>query len=168
MMKKDLADKLQRDLTAYDAAKKAQQQREEQQKSEEEQFRERFGRIASEVILPAFCEVGERLKENGHDYRASYREHSVDSMGRPSDARVNFELYLDRQRPESYTNYGPQFAYVCDSSARNIRAWGSNMRPGGGGSSGTRGQPCQLDDITADKVHEDLIGLLGEVFVKKY
>ena len=155
-------------MDKYEQRLEEAKKRQEQIKSEEDVFLSEFTRLRKEVIHPRMEDIGNPLKERGHDYRISEEEESVDLEGRTRDARITMNIFpagVDRSayRPENT----PSISFVATRYKKKIWAHSSNIMPNRGGSAGPRGE-FNAEEITSDVVEREVLGVLKEIFDPKW
>ena len=152
-----LMDKYKRRLTE---AKKKQ----EQIKSEEDAFLKGFKRLRKEIIRPVMEDIGNHLKTQGHDYRISEEEESVDSEGRTRDAKITMSIFPAGVERAAYTTENtPSVSFFATRYKKKIWAHRSNMMPGRGGRAGGCGE-FNSEAMTSDVVEREVLRVLREIF----
>jgi hypothetical protein len=135
---------------------------EEQVSMKEEEFVSEYLRVEREVIRPGMEEMGEALKERGHDYRID--EVRSDSGERLEDPSIKFRVFPSGiPRAMFREDNTPSVAFMGIRRDMKVRVWESTMLPNRGGHSGG-GSILDLEQVKPELVEREGLGLLAQIF----
>ncbi|MEO8858890.1 MAG: hypothetical protein ABI343_18050 [Burkholderiaceae bacterium] len=131
----------------------------------EEAFLQAFYVVQDEVLLPAFSEVGEYVKQRGFAYRIDTHVQGSNPDGQPEVPQVTLRLLIGDGSRHTQDYEFPHFKVLCDPAGRKLIFHQSTIWTGHGGTSGTLGQ-FRLEDATAQMVRDKLVEFVRELYIK--
>lgn len=121
-------------------------------KPAEDDFPGDFAKLKLAVIRPAFENIGNRLKERGHEFNISEEPGGKISIHIvPAGAKKSIHPY----------DWFPTFSILGAPFQKTVGIHGRNMRPSSEGA-GTRGN-YKLAQITGEIVEKELMKFFGEI-----
>lgn len=118
-----------------------------------EDFPGEFAKLKVTVIRPTFENIGNMLKERGHQYNIS-----EDSSGKISIHIVPAGV----QQSIRPFDWFPTFSFFAAPITRTVGLHGRNMRPNSEASSGSRGE-YRLAQVNNEVVEKELMKFIGEI-----
>ena len=118
-----------------------------------EDFPSEFAKLKLTVIRPTFENIGNMLKERGHQYNIS-----EDSGGKISIHIVPAGV----QQSIRPFDWFPTFSLFGAPITRTVGLHGRNMRPNSEASSGSRGE-YSLAQVNNEVVEKELMKFIGEI-----
>jgi hypothetical protein len=161
-MKDEDAKKLRSIMEAYNARTDAASAKKAETRSKEAAFLEAFRKMIAETIRPAFEEIANVLKADGHEATIvqSQASRATDERSEKHES-VKFTV-----TPKGCTNVRdhdsrPEVVFTGDTSSERIRVYASERMPGESGGSAPRGDHT-LDAITSEFVNNLTLEVLGK------
>jgi hypothetical protein len=165
-MKKDTVDKLKSVFDKYDKKQTEIKKEHERIKTEHEIFLEAFGKIIAEVIRPTMEELGEAIKNRGHNFEITEGQETQDGKGRTIAAQVKMGIHPNEQQQRfGQSSEYPALTFFAGTYDNKVWSHVSTMMLGRGGYAGKRND-YKLENITKDIVEEEILHLLSECFGK--
>lgn len=116
-------------------------------------FTVEFARLKLTVIRPAFENIGNLLKERGHDIKISEESNGKIAIHIvPAGVNKSIHPY----------DWFPTFSFFGAPFTKSVGLHGRNMRPNSEGSSGARGD-YKLAQVSKDVVEKELMKFIGEI-----
>ena len=127
-------------------------------------FVEEFVKFRAGVIKPLFEEVGNSLKQHGHDYSVKEQEYGIGADKKTTDAGITLLIYPQGVNRDGHAEHEfPSYSVSAVGYSKALRLHGSYMRPHSGGGAGPRGE-YKLQQLSREVLEEDLLKLLAQVF----
>jgi hypothetical protein len=163
-MEKKTKEKLDCLMRSYENKSAKDKKLQKQQRSEEDEFLCKFRKVRKKVIRPAMEEIGESLKNRGHEYRISQREETKDRQGKTEDANIMMSIFPSGTESASYNSINfPSITFFATKYKRIVWGHRSTMMPGRGGSAGSFAE-FKPEEIKRDMVERVILVLLEHIF----
>ena len=135
-------------------------------RSQKEIFLGKFDKLAQDVIRPIMEDMGQCLREHDNNFRIEETsKQMIDQIGLEK-AHPNIEMTIipkgtppDQYKPPNI----PHISFNANEYTEKIQIIGGNIKPGGGGKAGPRGE-FDIAEITSGVVEEEIMKLLREIF----
>jgi hypothetical protein len=137
------------------------------QQKKEDEYISAYRKIQNEVIRPTLDEIGDMLKEHGHDYKISEKDetNSTGVLAARIEIRLSFfPVGFDKSSFGETNTPFISFAGAV-SFGGEVRIHSSNMLPGGGGSSGPKSK-FNLSEINVEIIEAEAVSFIEEVLTK--
>lgn len=159
-----LTDSLDKLLDKYDERRAEQLKAQQATKKDEDIFLENFSKFRDAVARPLFEGIGNHLRARGHEFELRQEEYGIGADQRTNDANIGLFIYPKGVARGQYRHYEyPHYTVFASRIGKFIRTHASNMRPGGGGVAGPRGE-YKLEQLTRQVLEEEVLKVLGEIF----
>jgi hypothetical protein len=158
--------KLARLLDQYDERRRLAEEKLRQAKAAEVSFTEGFTQLRRDVIRPVFEQMGNLLRQKGHDFSIEEEDFAIGQDGKGTDARISIYIILSGIKGTPYAkDQLPSLSFIATRYTMTVWLHGSNVLPDAGGSAGPRGD-YQITQITRDLVESELVNLIAEIVSK--
>lgn len=164
-MSKNQIDKLNSALDKYDQKQNEIKKSNEKKKTEHEIYLDNFKQKCKDVIRPTMEEIGNIIKERGHQFKIKQNDESIDRDRKTTAARIELEIYPEGKQPDYINLSFPHISFIAGTYDNKTYDHISTMMPGRGGSTGKRNE-YELSEITKEVVQEKIINLITECFTK--
>jgi hypothetical protein len=156
-------DKLDALLAKYEKRLKAIRETRERDREEREAFVAGFDKLCEEVIRPVMDEIGQKLRERGHDYVLTEQDW-VSPEGRRQSKRISLLVFpAGERRPEAIDEDTPILNFAANRTRRVVHIYGTSPFVYKDIESKTPSE-LALGEMSRDTVEERVLDLLGEVF----
>jgi len=166
-MKDDIKKKMEALLSAYDAKKKP---KAPPPKTGEEpemvEFRQKFRRLCTETIVPAFRDAGDLLKRHGHDCDLDQRKATEGATGEEIFLSVTLRIFPAGFGRTFFQEIEPP--YVCvmpDEAGKKVKIVAGRSMPGKPRKPTARTLP--LEELNAEIVMEEVLAVLQDVLAEE-
>jgi hypothetical protein len=139
----------------------------EKRQLQDESFKQ-FLEKSKPIILDALNEIGEYLKNQGHNYKISLNDKTVDKMGEVLGASITYDILpnFDKSVVTENQDKHPSITYSYSVRSKKVHTRVLEYMPGSGSGSSGPDTEIELADITKDVVQERVARLVTENFEK--
>lgn len=137
--------------------------KQEEKQYEIELYLETFKELREKVVRPTMAEIGEILKQNGHDHNIEEQEYSIDKKGFAVEAQIEFKVFPRGIEKDFYSENHPSVTFSSDTASLSVKVHGSYMMPE------RRGErelirTYGLSEINTDIVEKEILDILIKAF----
>jgi len=162
-MEKKNKEKLNKLLADRKKIKEEFEQKAKEDKDEKKTFNDNFEKFSKERIEPIMKEFGDKIKENGHDYKITYIKKDQKSNGL-MEPKLMMEIYPNGEGRGSLSSKAAHIMFYADDYKKIIGIHENNIVPsGGGGSAGTRNYDYTFKTLNTEKIEEEILESISKI-----
>jgi hypothetical protein len=159
----DINSELKDILDKYDRKLESKEEKENKKLSENKDYLNEFEKLCTEVIRPVMENIGNSLKDRGHEYKIIEKKGSGIKYKKDTDSSIEMILYPYPYKWDQISTLDvPSISFITSITNKEIIISESNMMPGKGGSSGSIGS-YKMDEIKPELVQKTIILLLKKI-----
>lgn len=134
------------------------------QKNRRDEFQNKFEDFANSVIKPIMNEIGDFIKDNGHDYQITYDRNFKNSKGVTLDTRITMDIFPNGHGRGDSFNVPAHILFKADVYEQKVLLHENTIVPhGGGGVSGPKGRGYSIDELTPQIVEKEIVDSIGKI-----
>lgn len=157
-------EKLEETLAKHENRQKNLNEQIERKKAERTNFLDKFEFFANSVIKPIMIEIGDILKDKGHDYNVTFHKEYKNEQGNIIDSRIIMDIFPNGKGRGSFGNVPAHILFHTETHSEKIGIHENNIVPGGGGgSAGKKSGKFTLDDLTTQIIEQEIIDTIGNI-----
>ncbi len=129
----------------------------------EQAFDRRFHECCNTVVEPVMTKLQALMRDHGLQSAVITTRHAIAPDGKVTPSAIAFEFrVLTDPETQGFPVTTPTLSYIADPANHTVLVHENTILPFLGGHVGLIGQ-CTLDDLTGERVEQDLLAVAGKV-----
>ncbi len=159
-MKEETKSKLNALMDEYDEKLKKKKKTQEEIELEENAFIDEFYRLRRKVMRPIIDEIGDYIKEHGHDYKVK-EEKLIDDYSTKKDAKITMMVFPSGIDRSAYTV--SNISFTANKKEKDIYVSSKVIERNKSGTAEDRGV-YNTNQINGDLVEKEIFNFLKAIF----
>lgn len=156
--------KLEDMLASYEKVQNKKNEKIKKVQASLDDFVSKFEIFANSTIKPIMIEIGELLKEKGHDYSIKFEKEYKDDIGRTIDSRITMNVFPLGKGRENRSGVPAHIMFFADKYNGKVGIHENNIIPDdGGGTAGRKGEFYSIEKITTQIIEKEIIESIGSI-----
>lgn len=150
-------------LSKYDNVQNKAKEVAQIQQSKRQAFVDDFEIFANSVIKPMMTEIGNIIKEKGHDYKVSFDKEYANDKGNVIDSRITMNIFPNGKGRGDHQNISAHILFYADKYSEKIGIHENNIVPFSSGTSCKKSGDFTIQSLTPQIIEKEIIDSIGNI-----
>jgi hypothetical protein len=154
-------------LSNFDRIQEEQNESSASNEQKQEKFLDAFNECATIKITPIMEEIGELLKNHGHDFSIKYQKEYVDFEGKLFAPRITMKLYPLSEKPDAFTELAYFVAFQANKESFEIEVHENNIETKNNYTTYIKEQKYTFKSLTNERISKEIIDTVEKILISE-